>query len=246
MSRHDIQALTFDTGGTILDWHRGFKQAFHNIGSQHGIDRDWGALTNELRRRSMKAMLNLGENATPTYRFDDAHRFVLDELLAEYNLECFTEAQRHAIAYEAPHQFRCWPGFKEVQSRLRNHYIVASFSILSYRLIIDTAKANGLNWDAVFSCEGIGKYKLLPESYRAVADYLQLQPEQICMVACHPFDLDAARAVGFKTAYVKRAEEWGPETSLPAPVSRYDIVVDDFDQLADALGVDLESTGAIV
>ena len=35
---------------------------------------------------------------------------------------------------------------------------VASFTILSYRLILDTAKKNGLSWDAVFSCEAIGKY----------------------------------------------------------------------------------------
>ena len=28
MSIKDIKALTFDTGGTILDWHTGFKNAF--------------------------------------------------------------------------------------------------------------------------------------------------------------------------------------------------------------------------
>ena len=53
--------------------------------------------------------------------------------------------------------------------------MTCSFTLLSYRLIIDTAKANGLSWDAVFSCEGIGKYKILPEAYQAVAQYLQLQ-----------------------------------------------------------------------
>ncbi len=243
MNVNDIQALTFDTGGTILDWHRGFKQAFQQVGDQQGIDRDWGTLTNELRRRSMEAMLNLGQTEPPRYRFDDAHRFVLDELLAEQGLECFTDAQRHAIAYEAPHRFRCWPGFPDAQARLRQRYIVASFTILSYRLIIDTAKANGLSWDAVFSCEGIGKYKLLPESYRAVADYLQLRAEQICMVACHPFDLDAARAVGFRTAYVKRPEEWGPEAPPPADRDDYDVVVDNFEDLADELGVSHTAAG---
>lgn len=244
MIRSEIQALTFDTGGTILDWHRGFKRAFEQVGKQHDIERDWGELTNELRRRSMQAMLNLGESAPPSYRFDDAHRFVLDALLAEYELECFTDQQRHQIAYQAPHQFQCWPDFPEIQTLLKQHYIVASFSILSYRLIIDTAKANGLSWDAIFSCEGIGKYKLLPESYLTVADYLQLKPEQCCMVACHEFDLDAARAVGFKTAYVKRPEEWGPGAEITPPGSHHDIIVDDFQQLAEALGVVTSPSGA--
>ena len=27
----NIKALTFDTGGTILDWHSGFKEGFKNI-----------------------------------------------------------------------------------------------------------------------------------------------------------------------------------------------------------------------
>lgn len=244
MIRSEIQALTFDTGGTILDWHRGFKRAFEQVGKQHGIERDWGELTNELRRRSMQAMLNLGKREPPSYRFDDAHCFVLDELLAEYDLECFTDQQRHTIAYQAPHQFQCWPDFPEVHTLLKQHYIVASFSILSYRLIIDTAKANGLSWDAIFSCEGIGKYKLLPESYLSVADFLQLKPEQCCMVACHEFDLDAARAVGFKTAYVQRPEEWGPGAEITRPASHHDIIVDDFQQLAEALGVVTSPSGA--
>ena len=27
----DVKALTFDTGGTILDWHTGFKQAIERV-----------------------------------------------------------------------------------------------------------------------------------------------------------------------------------------------------------------------
>lgn len=236
MSLNNIRALTFDTGGTILDWHSGFKTAFQQVGAAHGIERDWAVLTNELRHRSMQAMLNQGKSGQPKYRFDDAHRFVLDELLTEQALEFFTDQQRHFIAYEAPHNFQCWPGFAETQTQLREKFIVASFSILSYRLIIDSAKANGLNWDAVFSCEGIGKYKLLPESYRAVANYLQLEPEQCCMVACHEFDLDAARAEGFKTAYVHRPQEWGNDSSKPLPSSGYDIIVESYQELVQALG----------
>ena len=29
-----IRALTFDTGGTILDWHSGFKSAFQKAGEK--------------------------------------------------------------------------------------------------------------------------------------------------------------------------------------------------------------------
>ena len=92
--------------------------------------------------------------------------------------------------------------------------------------------------DAVFSCEAIGKYKMLSAPYETVAKWLNLNPGEICMVACHNFDLDAAKKVGFKTAFVRRPNEWGvagpPD---PTPNPNHDIIVDNFPQLAEKLGV---------
>ena len=78
-----VKALTFDTGGTILDWHTGFSKALANAGAKYGLEKDWGAIANELRRRSLGRMINLGENSPPEYNFDDSHRVVLYELIAE-------------------------------------------------------------------------------------------------------------------------------------------------------------------
>ena len=41
MSLSDIKALTFDTGGTVLDWYIGFREAFAVANTRHGIKRDW-------------------------------------------------------------------------------------------------------------------------------------------------------------------------------------------------------------
>jgi 2-haloacid dehalogenase len=238
MSLDDIKALTFDTGGTILDWHSGFSTALAEAGARHGTEKDWGALANELRRKSLKRMLNLGEHRPPAYNFDGAHRAALDEVLAEHDLDGLSEDERHEIAYTRAHNFQCWPDFPAVLPRLRGKFICASFTILSFRIIIDTARRNGLSWDAVISCEAIGKYKILPEAYQTAARFLQLEPGQCCMVACHNFDLDAAKAVGFKTAFVRRPDEWGTERPPdPAPNPIHDIIVDSFPKLAEALGV---------
>lgn len=240
MSVESVKALTFDTGGTILDWHAGFRKAFEVAGVRHGVSGDWSELANSLRRRSMELMLNLGGDGPPAYNFDEAHRTALDALLKDEGLEVFDEQDRKAIAWDAPHSFDCWPDFPDVLPQLRSHFIVASFSLLSYRLIIDTAKHNGLTWDAVISCEGMGVYKLLPRSYELAAQYLQLKPDECCMVACHSFDLDAAKKVGFKTAMVRRPLEWGPRSATltesgPKPV--YDIEVSEFEDLVKELGI---------
>ena len=238
ISLDDVRALTFDTGGTILDWHTGFATALAETGERHGVDRDWHELANELRRRSLGKVVNLGADGPPTINFDDAHRLALDEVLAEHDLDVFSDAERHAIAYDAAHDLECWPDFPAVLPALRSRYLCASFTILSFRIITDTARRNGLSWDAVFSCEAIGTYKVLPEAYDTVARFLQLEPSQICMVACHNFDLDAAKARGYRTAFVRRPREWGDAGPPdPDPNPTHDVVVDDFPALATALGV---------
>ncbi|MGI9478205.1 MAG: hypothetical protein ACR2PI_16000, partial [Hyphomicrobiaceae bacterium] len=225
---------------TILDWHTGFATALSATGAKHGLERNWHDITNDLRRRALGKMLNLGKDSPPTYNFDGSHRSTLDELLGEHDLEVFTEEERHAIAYDAAHNFECWPDFPAVLPKLREKYMCASFTILSFRIIMDTARRNGLSWDAVFSCEAIGKYKILPEAYETVAHYLQLKPSEICMVACHNFDLDAAKGVGFNTAFVRRPREWGNDAPPdPEPNPQHDIIVDDFPSLAAALGVSI-------
>ncbi len=236
MSLSAIKALTFDTGGTILDWHTGLRSALAAAGATHGVSRDWAMLANEFRRRALQGMLNHGEHAPASKNFDDVHRETLDLVLADAGLEAFTAADRRAIWWDAWHRLDCWPDFPPALGALRQRYLCVSFSLLSYRIIIDTARRNDLHWDAVISCEGIGKYKLLPEAYYACAKYLQLDPAECLMVACHHFDLNAARACGFKTAFVRRTAEWGaggpPD---PTPDPHHDLVVESFPELARAL-----------
>jgi 2-haloacid dehalogenase len=235
MNSKGIKAFTFDTGGTILDWHTGFATGLEALGGELGITKDkaqWAAMANELRKESLGRMINLGEKEPPAYNFDGSHQMSLDALLARHGMDAATEDQRRAIWWDAVHNLTCWPDFPPMLPKLREQFIVASFTILSFRIIIDTARKNGLSWDAVISCEAIGKYKTLPESYLGAARFLQLDPSECCMVACHNFDLDAARASGFKTAFVKRPDEWGP-AGPPDPEANpaCDYVADTFPEL---------------
>ena len=233
-----IKALTFDTGGTILDWHTGFRDAFAAAGWKHSIEKDWPALANDYRRRTLQAMLNHGEKEPATKNFDDVHREELLTLAKKQGLESFTAEELRSISWDSLHNLKCWPDFPPVLPKLREKYICASFTLLSFRIIIDTARANGLSWDAVISCEAIGKYKVLPESYLTCAKFLQLDPSECCMVACHNFDLDAAKGCGFKTAFVHRPHEWGHEPPpSPEPNPHHDYVAEDFGDLARQFGV---------
>jgi hypothetical protein len=51
-----IEALTFDTGGTILNWHAGISAKLAEIGQACGVEADWAAITNTYRTRSLRDM----------------------------------------------------------------------------------------------------------------------------------------------------------------------------------------------
>ena len=93
-----------------------------------------------------------------------------------------------------------------------------------------------IDWDAVIDCEMLRVYKPRPEAYRCAADLLACPPGEILMVACHNFDLDAARDEGYRTAFVRRPDEWGPAGPPdPVPNPACDLVVAGFAEPADAL-----------
>ena len=57
MVSETIRALTFDTGGTILDWHTGFSSILKKIGQRHGLEKDWPDIANQLRKRSLEKII---------------------------------------------------------------------------------------------------------------------------------------------------------------------------------------------
>ena len=227
-----VKALAFDTGGTILDCHSGITACLAEIGVRHGIAADWHALANDYRRRSLARMLGAVD---PDFTIDDVHRAVLDEVLHAHGVTAFSAADHEMVA-ERWHALDAWPDFVPALERLRGRFICVSFTILSLSLVIDVSRRNGIAWDAVIACEMLRVYKTRPEAYRRAAAHLALRPDEILMVACHNFDLDAARREGYRTAFVRRPDEWGPAGPPdPTPNPACDVAVAGFAELADAL-----------
>jgi 2-haloacid dehalogenase len=227
-----IKFLAFDTGGTVLDWHGGLSSAMAAWGAMHGVESDWHALANEHRRRSLRRITN---TVDPAFNIDDVHRDVLGDLFDEKGLGGSAE-ERRAIA-NGWHELDAWPDFPAALRRLRRRSPCVSFTMLSLSLVIDVSRRNAIDWDAVIPCEMLRVYKPHSDAYRRAAAFLAVEPHEILMVACHNFDLDAARGVGFRTAFVRRPDEWGPAgppDPIPNPAS--DMVVNGFGELADQLG----------
>jgi 2-haloacid dehalogenase len=104
-------------------------------------------------------------------------------------------------------------------------------------MMVEVVKHAGLPFDAILTAELAHVYKPAPAVYQLAIDYLGYRADEIMMVACHKYDLAAARAFGMRTAFVARPLEFGP-TGQPdtAPEEWFDVYADDLVALASSLG----------
>jgi 2-haloacid dehalogenase len=228
----NIKALAFDTGGTVFDWHESLVGALSTIGARRGSKVDWHDVTNVWRLCSLKHVFGKEE---ATEQMDEVHSRMLDQTLSEFGLEEFTRDER-AEVLRAWYELKAWPDFPPALARIRSAYQAISLTLLPVSLVIANSRRNGFGWDAIFSCEMIGTYKPHPRAYTVAAEWLGLDPSNIVMVACHNFDLNAAAKVGYRTAFVHRRTEWGPNGRADAdPNMEYDFVEESFEDLAGRL-----------
>jgi 2-haloacid dehalogenase len=122
-------------------------------------------------------------------------------------------------------------------TRLKERFIITTLSNGNVSLLTNMAKRARLPWDCVISAELFAHYKPDPEAYLGCADLLGVRPEELMLVAAHPSDLRAARAVGLATAYVARPLEYGPgQRADRLDDGEFDVTAADFADLADQLG----------
>lgn len=86
-------------------------------------------------------------------------------------------------------------------------------------------------FEQIISVENLNTFKPVAEVYQHAAAQAGIEPSEGWMVACHDWDLEAAKNVGMKTAYVHRYL-----TSFSSAFTPPDIQVNDFRELASVLG----------
>jgi 2-haloacid dehalogenase len=230
--------MTFDVFGTVVDWRTSIITEMQELERRTQISGDWAAFADGWRAGYGPAMSRVRNGELPWTKIDDLHRMILDTLVPEFGLESLSEAELDDLN-RVWHRLRPWPDAVAGLSRLRERYVLATLSNGNVALLVNMAKNAGLPWDAVLSAELASAYKPDLKVYLKAADLLELPPEQVMMVAAHPGDLRASADVGFRTAYVPRPLEYGPGSSQrdPSPDPSFDLVADDFGDLADQLGL---------
>ena len=230
-----VRALTFDVFGTVVDWRASVSAEGRQLGELKGIDIDWAAFADRWRDGYQPAMDRVRTGALPWTNLDGLHRMILDQLLHDHQITSLSEAETDQLN-RVWHRLDPWPDAVSGLQRLRRRFVLATLSNGNVSLLTNMAKRAGLPWDCILSAELAKHYKPDPEAYLTTAALLGLDPSQVMMVAAHPNDLEAARAVCFRTAYIPRPLEFGTDRPIaPASDAAFDILANDFNALADQL-----------
>jgi 2-haloacid dehalogenase len=228
------EALVFDVFGTVVDWRSTIIREGEALGRRKNLDVDWAAFADAWRGRYAPSMDRVRHGEIPWTKLDDLHRTSLEELLSEFGIEGLTEEEKDHLN-RVWHRLEPWPDAVEGLTRLKEHYVIAPLSNGNVALLVNMAKRTGLPWDLILSAELVRHYKPDPEAYLMAPELLSLHPDQVMMVAAHTDDLHAARKNGLKTAYVPRPLEFGPGREPDPPDPSFDLVVNDFIELARKL-----------
>ncbi len=225
-----VTTLTFDIFGTVLDLTGSLEEPTGDLLKELGSNMSGARFYPQWRARQrieqfQDSLIMLGHSG-----YLETCRRALVYTLRANGIAFDPDRVRRFM--EVWRELRPYPDSLKGLCRLADRFRLAALSngepdylhhLASNRIKFD--------FDAIISVEEGGAFKPHPAVYRSAARILDAAPNEIMMVAAHSFDIMGARACGFRGAYVNRYALPYEDTTHYAP----DIVVDDFNQLADVL-----------
>lgn len=233
----EVKALVFDVFGTVVDWRTSLIDDFAAWGEARGHRGDWVGLVDAWRGAYVPSMNEVRTHPERGFVIlEELQRRSVKEIAPRFGLANLTECDLDYLNM-GWRRLKPWSDSVAGLTRLKTRFLIAPLSNGNFALTANMAKQAGLPWDVVFGTDLFGHYKPDPEVYLGAARLLRLQPSELMMVAAHNSDLQAAQALGLKTAFVARPTEYGPQQSRDfGPEGAWDIVARDFGDLADQLG----------
>ena len=232
-----VKALVFDTFGTVVDWRTSVAREVEDLARRKGLTVDAAKFADAWRAGYRPSMERVRSGQLPWTKLDRLHRMTLDKILPDFGITGLSDTELDTLN-RAWHRLQPWPDAVAGLLRLKTKFIIAPLSNGNVSLMTDMAKHAGLPWDCILGAELARHYKPDREVYQSAADFLDLKPAEVMMVAAHSGDLTAAKDVGLRTAFVTRLLEYGPngkpDVNAATPV---DISATDFRDLARQFGV---------
>ncbi len=231
-----LRAVLFDVFGTVVDWRASIAREVQAALADHRVSIDSDTFADRWRALYQPAMSRVRSGEIDFVPLDELHRKNLDQVLEEFSVDHLSESET-AYLNLAWHRLDPWPDVVVGLQRLKTGYVIGTLSNGNIALMVNMAKRGQLPWDVILGAEVARAYKPQPQAYLGSAQALGLAPGECMLVAAHNDDLKAAAQCGFRTAFVERPFEHGPDqqSNLVAE-GDYDHIARDFVDLAVQLG----------
>lgn len=224
-----VKALTFDIIGTVFDWLQSFSANVGPLAHKYGLGIDPAGFAHQAVAgygSGVLSVLNGGPWVPP------------DEILRDSITSLLSAAGAHPPAAAEVDDFFAlwrtldpWPDAPAALYALHDHYTLAILSNMSIPTQSALTDHAGLPFDRTLSAETVHTYKPRPAVYQMAISALGLPPDEIMMVAAHPYDLTAAQEQGMRTAYIAR-----PSEPAAAAIPAFDVEASTYGELSGKLG----------
>jgi 2-haloacid dehalogenase len=193
--------ITFDCYGTLIDWRTGLLEQIRRLAPPGGQpERLFAAYLREER------VLEAGPYLP--------YREVMAEAMFRAARSEGLEFSREAAA-KVPQSIPLWPPFPDTQASISSlvhaGFRIGVLSNIDNELLDLTLRNLGVRADCVVTAEDVRSYKPALNHWIRFLKRTGVRPEEALHVSGSvEYDIDSARRLGFRTAYIERYEEAAP------------------------------------
>jgi 2-haloalkanoic acid dehalogenase type II len=212
----DVDALSFDCYGTLIDWEAGLAAVLRDWAHAHG-----SGLTDEQLLTAYSGHEARAESEHPADLYPLILAWAMRGLGAELGVPV-SDAEAEHLADSVPD----WPAFPdsaEALGRLARRYTLIILSNVDRASFAGSNRRLGVTFTSILTAEDVGSYKPSPRNFEALAREAQrlgIAPGRLLHVAQSLFhDHVPAKAAGLPTVWINRRHAdpgWG---ATPAPVA---------------------------
>ena len=206
-----LKALTFDIVGTVFDPYDGLARGVGPLNAKYGVSVDGAAFASGSLSgysEGVGQVLSSGSWVPPDAILQSATRANLP--IQQLGAKADAAVQDFFGLWRT---LPPWPDVAAGMAALHRHYTLAVLSNMSVATQSALRAHADLPFDRLLSAETVQRYKPDPSVYHMAISSLGVAASEILMVAAHDFDLHAAKGQGFRTAFVGRPAELGPDGS---------------------------------
>ncbi len=225
-----IEVLSFDCYGTLIDWETGILTAFKTILLNHNVS------LNDAQILELYAQLESKHQAGEYLKYREVLKRVVQDFCANINV-IPNELELNSLA-ESIKSWEPFPDTIEALQALKKRYKLTIISNIDDDLFAHTAQKLKIDWDWIITAEQVKSYKPSAQNFEMAIQRMGIEKEKLLHIAQSLYhDIATAKALGIKTVWVNRRKDQGGFGATMPASAMPDVEVPDLKSLVSLLGI---------